>query len=106
MWIVMTSAAKMPVSCRGRYRKVAVVSCHYWIANEGGPKMISERARGVYRPLGAPRAIIDLGHRSVGKTERSAYARTLAEAEEIARQLNAAQPEALPSELFTFGGSA
>lgn len=106
MWIVMTSAAKMPNSCWGRYRNVAVVSCRYDIATSGGPAMISQRAKGVFQPLGALRAIIPLGRFSVGKTERCAYQRALREAKGIADQLNNAQPTALPAELFTFGGSA
>jgi hypothetical protein len=76
-YTVMTSSAKMPASCKGRYRNVAVVE---W---DGAtyPKMISERARGVVR------VIRHYGALSVGKTERCAYRRAVREAEVLVASL-------------------
>ncbi len=86
MWIVMTSAAKMPLTCWGRYRRVAVVRLTPEYAKEHRetgqtPRMISRRAVGVAD-------LRDMGRHSVGKTVRSAYQRTLMEARELARGLN------------------
>jgi len=78
-YIVKTSAAKMPRSCWGRYVRVAVLEV------EAGtePAMISERARGVVR-------IVETWERlSVGKTNRCAAARAVAEAEALAARLGA-----------------
>lgn len=72
-FVVMTAAAKMPRTCKGRYRRVAVVELTEGF--EGVPAMISERARGVARIV----AIWD--QLNVGKTDACAYARALAEAE-------------------------
>jgi len=83
MWIVMTSAARMPRSCRGSYRNVALVKITPQYAAEGRrPKIISKRARGV-------ETVEHLGHHNVGKTERCAYCVALAEAQERADRLNA-----------------
>jgi hypothetical protein len=82
MWIVMTSSAAMPSSCMGTYRRVAIVKLCMDYAIAGlEPKMISARARGV-------EAIRDYGHQNVGKTERCAYRRALAEATAEASRRN------------------
>ncbi len=74
MWIVMTSSAKMPSSCWGRYTNVALVQLNQeYTALNKRPKMISEHARGVLR-------IRHLGHHAEGKTERCGAARALARA--------------------------
>jgi hypothetical protein len=100
MYIVMTSKAAMPGSCRGNYRRVAVVQVLSYDWNRGiQPKMISERARGVYR-------VIDLGHHSVGKTERCAYQRALVRAQAMAADLNNARDQATVEDLIGAGGSA
>jgi hypothetical protein len=105
-WIVMTASAK-PRGNFGTYRRVAVVHVRYDMAWWGrAPAMISTRARGVFAPHGADRAIIDLGSHSVGKTARCAYRVALERAEGIAQRLNNTAPEALPAELMTYGGSA
>jgi hypothetical protein len=44
-YIIMTASAKMPSSCKGTYRRVAVVELEPGFT--GVPKMISARARGV-----------------------------------------------------------
>src|SRR4249920_3537810 len=99
MWIVMTSCAAMPSSCKGTYRRVAIVQLtQKYTARNLRPKMISARARGVVR-------LMDLGHHNVGKTPRAAYQRTLAEAEKRAYQLNNTAP-ADAGELMSWGGSA
>ncbi len=82
MCIVMTSSAKMPNSCWGTYRRVAVVQLNqHYTAHGLRPKMISERAKGVLR-------VIDLGNHNVGKTDRCAWARKMREAQETADRLN------------------
>lgn len=82
MYVVMTSSAHMPQSCKGTYRRVAVVRVLYYDWNRGvKPAMISDRARGVSR-------VIDLGKHSVGKTARCAYQQALVRAEELAAELN------------------
>lgn len=107
MWLVMTSSAKMPGTCWGQYRRVALVNVPYWLANQGWrPAMISDRSRGIVTPHGMRSGIIDMGHHNVGKNIRSAYARTVAAAEARAQRLNNTAPEAVPSEIMTWGGSA
>ena len=105
MWIVQTSSGQVKGKARqfGTYRRVAVICTHYWAP---GASMISERSRDIWCPRGARSGVIDLGTHSVGKTERCAYRRALARAEEIAHRLNNAQPDALPQDLWTWGGSA
>ena len=76
-FIVMTAAAAMPASCRGRYGRVAVceVEKGMW------PKMISARARGMVR-------IVSLADKLHIGGDRSAYAKALEDAERLARGLN------------------
>lgn len=78
-YIVLSSAAKMPSSCKGQYKRVALVELD---GSNVRPAMISERARGVKR-------IVQTWERlSVGKTDRCAYRVALAEAEAEALRLN------------------
>lgn len=87
MWIVMTSAAKMPNSCWGRYRNVALVKLTPEYTTRGArPAMISERARGVL-------AVEHRGHHSVGQTARCALARAVASAEAEAARRNSEEGE-------------
>jgi hypothetical protein len=80
MYIVKTAAAKMPSSCKGRYRRVAVME----VADGTEPAMISERAKGVIR-------IVETWERlNEGRTDKCAYRRALAEANAMAERLNAA----------------
>lgn len=79
MYIVMTSSAKMPSTCRGRYRNVAVVQTDGTTV----PKMISRRAKGVVDILGFWEKL------NVGKTEACAYRRALVEANAVVNRLNA-----------------
>lgn len=82
-FIVMEASAATPASWKWSggpkgYRKLAVVE-----TDGTRPKMISERAKGVIR-------IVRIWDRLYeGKTERSEYARALAEAKELAAELNA-----------------
>ena len=82
MYIVMTSSEKMPAKCWGQYRRVAVVKLA--LGTHAMPKMISDRARGVAEICREWRKL------SVGKTQRCAYRRALADAERIATELNLA----------------
>lgn len=79
-FIVQTAKATMPSSCRfGEYRRVAVLEV---LAHMDRAAMISERARGVVQVAATWEKC------SVGKTDRCAYARALADAEEVAARLN------------------
>jgi hypothetical protein len=81
-WIVMTACAAMPSSCKGTYRRVALVQLTpEYAAENKRPLMISDRARGV-------KQLRDLGRHNVGKTDRCAYACILREAEAEAVKLN------------------
>ena len=78
-YIVMTASAKMPSSCWGKYGRVAVVEVE---VSAPRPKMISRRARGVVR-------IVETWERCfIGTTDRCAFYRAVAEAEELAARLN------------------
>ena len=84
MWIVMTASAQMPASCRGNYRKVAMVKLTKAgaEAHKGGwiPPKIDARHHGVEK-------IEQCGSHNVGKTERGAYQRILAQAKaEVAKR--------------------
>ena len=81
--IVMTAAAQMPNSCWGKYRRVAVVEVELVDGAPVKPKMISARARGVV----AVRATWE--KLNVGHTARCAFQRAVAEAEELAAEINA-----------------
>jgi hypothetical protein len=78
-YIVRTASAKMPASCKGCYRKVAVIEVEDGVV----PKMISERARGVLRIVEMWDAL------NVGKTDRCAYKLALLAANHMAERLNA-----------------
>ena len=95
-FIVMTASARMPSSCWGHYRRVAVIEMDDdWLAVqrmrdviEGrrprrGPAMISERARGVVR------IVATWERRHVGSTERCAYIRAIGEAQSLIDRLTA-----------------
>lgn len=96
MWVVMTSSAHMPSSCRGRYRNVALVLLsQYATARDIRPR-IDERDKDIVR-------IAYKNHHSVGKTERCGYAVALKAAEAEAQRRNS-----LPTEVdySSWGGSA
>lgn len=78
-YIVQTASAKMPGSCWGTYRHVAVMEVEPGTV----PAMISTRARGVRR------IVQTWERRNVGTTDRCAYQRAGAEAYRLADQLNA-----------------
>lgn len=77
-YVVLDSSANMPVSCWGKYRRVAVVE----VRDGATPSMISERAKGVKK-------IVKLwDNLNVGRTGRCAYRRALSEAVSMADDLN------------------
>lgn len=78
-YIVKTSRANMPSRCYGVYRRVAVLEVKRGVLEVS---MISERARGVVR------VVRTWEKRNVGRTEKCAYRRALAEAEALAAELN------------------
>ena len=77
-FVVMSSAAQMPASCWGRYRRVAVIETngHDW------PKQINPRHRTVVRVVSTWEAC------NVGKTPRCAYERAMRDAQAMADKLN------------------
>jgi len=81
-YIVQDASAKMPASCWGRYRKVAVLAVHDGVTRAS---MISERSRDVIR-------IVEIWDKcNVGKTDRCAFWRAYAEAVALAAKLNGAR---------------
>lgn len=79
-YIVMDAAAKMPLKCWGKYRRVAVLE----VDCAGLPSMISDRARGVVRVVRTWEKL------NVGSTDRCAFEVALAEAYALAAKLTAA----------------
>ena len=85
MWIVMTATAQMPLSCKGNYRKIALVKLTKAGANahSGGwiPPKIDTRHHCIEK-------VVQLGSHNVGKTDKGAYQRTLAQAEAMVAKYN------------------
>jgi len=77
-YIVMTSAAKMPVGCWGRYRNVAVVA----YKSDTPPRTI--------RNTRTAQIVLHYGPQHVGRTERCAYQRALAKARAKVEEFSAA----------------
>lgn len=84
-FIVKTAAAAMPNSCWGTYRRVAVLEVEAGVTDVA---MISQRARGVVRVVATWEKC------NVGHTSRCAYRLALAEAQQMAADLNAARVSA------------
>ena len=80
-YIVKTAAASMPNSCWGVYRRVAVLEVQDGVTDVA---MISSRARGVVSVVSTWEKL------NVGQTSRCAYRRALAEAQQMASDLNSA----------------
>jgi hypothetical protein len=78
-FVVLDKAAKMPGTCWGIYRRVAVLE----VTQGAIPAMISRRARGVVR------VVATWERCNVGKTDRCAFSKARAEARALAAQLNA-----------------
>ncbi len=78
-FVVKSSTARMPQSCWGTYRRVAVLEV---AVDAPEPRMISERARGVIA------VVRTWERRSVGSTARCAYQVAMREAAELAAALN------------------
>ena len=84
-YIVVEKSAKMPTSCWGRYVRLGLLVVDPAEIPEGGPRMISDRARGVVR-------VVTTRERChVGRTDRCAAARARAELEDLAGRLNAGE---------------
>lgn len=86
-FIVQDAAAPMPSSCKGHYRRVAVLEVQDGLLYVS---MISPRARGCVRVVATWERL------NVGSTERCAYRRALAEAQAMADRLNTHTQPALP----------
>ena len=80
-YIVKTAAANMPNSCWGVYRRVAVLEVQDGVTDVA---MISSRARGVINVVATWEKC------NVGQTSRCAYRIALAEAQQMAADLNSA----------------
>lgn len=78
-YVVRSAAARMPSSCWGTYRRVAVLE----VVRGYQPPRIDARCAGVVEITAT------WERRHVGGTSRCAYARALAEAEVMAARLNA-----------------
>ena len=77
-FIVISSTAKMPTSCWGRYRRAALIEMEQGVV----PKMISMRARGVVR-------IVEVREKlHVGETDRSAFGKAMIALQAKADRLN------------------
>ena len=101
MYIVMSASAKMPSTCWGRYRRVAVAQLtQQYTAMNWRPAMISARARGVLR------IARDFGPQHTGTSPRCAYNQALAQAGELAHRLNNARDVATAEQILGAGGSA
>lgn len=79
-FVVMTAAAQMPSSCRGRYGRVALVE----VVRRWTPRMISTRALGVVRIVETWERL----HRGWNDGDNTAFSRALQEARERAAELN------------------
>jgi hypothetical protein len=76
-FIVQTATAKMPSSCKGRYRRVAVIEVEPGVTEVA---MISPHARGVVR-------VVETWERQHADGVNTAYARALTEAKALAEKL-------------------
>lgn len=88
MWLVMTASAQMPASCKGRYRKIALIELTEAGANDYAkgwrPVRIDPRILGIKK-------IEKLGPYHVGQTDRGAYQKALAEATQLVERRNASK---------------
>lgn len=78
-YIVQDAAEKMPASCWGKYRRIAVLEVD---ADREHVSMISPRARGCHSIVATWEKL------HVGTTDRCAYSRALVEATDLADRLN------------------
>lgn len=100
MHIVMTSSAKMPSRCWGKYGNVYVVQLTQEYTAQGKrPKFIGKRARGILR------VVWESGPQNIGRTNRCAFNRTLAEANRYAHELNNIREVAEASTLIAPGSA-
>ena len=81
MYQILTASAKMPLSCKGIYKRIAIVET----ASAARPKMISPHAKGVIR------IIQTWENLHVGKTDRCEFARAMREAEDRLASLQSGQ---------------
>jgi len=80
-YIVQHSSAKMPSSCKGQYRRVAILEVEEGVAQA---PMISERAKGVVR-------VVQTWENLSAKGTNTAFTRALAEATAKCEQLNSTE---------------
>ena len=78
-WVVMTSTAKMPSSCWGRYRNIILVKVE---DPENPPPRADRRIKAILQ-------MHHLGPYHVGLTDRDAYTKAYRSAVERAAKLNA-----------------
>jgi hypothetical protein len=85
-FVVKSSAACMPSSCWGRYRRVAVLEVRPDVTTVA---MISARARGVVKVVATWEKL------HCGKTDRDAFSGALRAAQEMADRLNVGEKSPL-----------
>jgi hypothetical protein len=85
-FVVISSAAAMPNSCWGVYRRVGVLE----VSGDVDERRLAIDAR----RKGVVRIVTTWERLNVGRTERCAYQRALAEARELAASLTAAHAAA------------
>ena len=84
MFIIKTASASMPSSCKGQYRRIAVIEL-----NPGYTDCSAIDAR--HKSI--KRIVMTWERCHVGKTERGCYQRCLVEAENLVKNLSTFQSE-------------
>lgn len=79
-FIVQSASAKMPSSCKGKYRRIGILLVDDLHTN--GVKMISSRAKGVIKVIATWEKL------NCGTTSRCAFSRAMDEAESMCDDLN------------------
>jgi hypothetical protein len=92
-FIVMTAAAHMPSSCKGTYRRIAVVETDLPYGQK--PKFIGDRAKGTVRVVKTWERL------NCGTSPRCAYARAMREANELLTSLGGTPEPQAPRDPWT-----
>lgn len=102
-YVIQTASEKMPSSCWGIYRTIAILAIdadipygQYEMQNHRYPDMHGDRTKTVSmispRAKGCQDVLIQWYRLHVGKTSKSAYYQQLTEAREILDRINAIDP--------------
>lgn len=82
--VIKSSAAKMPNSCWGTYRRIGLLRLEPGLPEDFVPTMISNRSRGVVEVVETWECL------NVGTTERCAYAVAMMQAEGLRDEMERA----------------